>query len=221
MGTWRLISWSFALMVLTVLMPSCLRDFDQFEVSESPANSGGSSATNVGGMPSTITGGMGGQLSGSGGSDSAECAPGFLDCDGDAAKGCEHGTGSFNETMCGGCSADCTSIGLSNCQDARCGCSQAAECEGDAHPDDASCVGRICACAGLTCNQGEICARDRNSASCSCGGKAPCASGWVCCPGEGGASCKELDGGDTGNCGACGWTCRSGEICQSGTCRIP
>ncbi len=146
------------------------------------------------------------------------CEAGFVDCDGTDSPGCEHSPSSFSETACGGCDADCTSLGLSNCQGGECGCASAMDCEYNTDRGVA-CNDRLCECGGKPCQVGETCLSDRSSSICSCDGGAECPDGWVCCPGSAGGSCKDLKGADSSNCGACGWACADGEVCVDGVCQ--
>lgn len=249
----------------SLVVSSCLRDFDRFEATDGGPDDGSAGGSNGGSTSSAGSPGSGG-APGSGGNvddgcsvgeknclgecvpdddpatgcatescsacptennatigcDAGECAvlgceAGFVDCD-DSQEGCEHSPSSFDETKCGGCNADCTSLGLSNCQSGRCGCAQASDCSTEGNIDS-DCVSRLCQCGGTTCNVGETCIKQMGSAQCSCGGGGPCEDGWVCCPGSDGPSCKQLDGTDSSNCGACGWTCAQGEVCVDGVCQ--
>lgn len=145
-----------------------------------------------------------------------QCESGFVDCDASPDNGCEHSLSTFSELSCGGCDADCTTLGLTNCQGV-CGCAQHAEC-GDTRRN-VVCADRLCVCDDVACRPGETCGRVGNTSVCECGGGGACSEGWVCCPGSSGASCKQLDAADVANCGACGFRCRDFEVCVNGTCQ--
>ena len=145
-----------------------------------------------------------------------QCEAGFLDCDASPENGCEHSSSTFSELSCGGCDADCTTLGLTNCQGV-CGCAQHAEC-GDTRRN-VVCTDRLCVCDEVACRPGETCGRVGNTSVCECGGEGACSDGWVCCPASSGAACKQLDASDVSNCGACGFQCRDFEVCVNGTCQ--
>jgi hypothetical protein len=152
----------------------------------------------------------------SGACDLGACEPGFFDCDESVNGDCEHSVSTFSEFACGGCEANCTTLGLTNCQ-GTCGCATDAEC-GDTRRN-VVCSNRLCVCDDSECNPGETCGRAGNASVCECGGGDACTAGWVCCPGAAGATCRQLDGNDPSNCGACGFRCADGQVCVNGACQ--
>lgn len=171
---------------------------------------GDSGGTGGGDGDGDMTGGVGGAVINT-------CSVGEMDCDDN--PDCEHTTSDWNASMCGGCSADCSVLGLGDCEGGVCGCAGLDECRDANNVSGHACVGGTCSCSGTECNPGETCVKEGSGARCSCGGggAAACPSGSTCCPSGGGPSCEDLQSDDS-NCGACGWQCPEGTTCQSGTC---
>lgn len=258
----RRCSFVVSLLLPLLALPSCLRDFDQFD-----ASGNGDGDSDLGGRPDSggMSGNGGTALGGaSGGAPNlscgtgqklcvnecvsnnlpqtgcnesscepcpsvahreatcnagacsvGQCEVGFFDCDGSVDSGCEHSQSTYSELACGGCDADCTTLGLTNCQNV-CGCAQDAEC-GDTRRN-VVCTERLCVCDDVSCKPGETCERSGNTTFCQCGGGTACNEGWVCCPSAAGATCKQLDANDVSNCGACGVRCADGQLCVEGAC---
>ncbi len=152
------------------------------------------------------------------------CAPGYGDCDGSAANGCEVDTRT-SASHCGGCGLACSPPRATGgcvagaCTVARCNagygdCDGSAGngCEVDIHHDIAHCgaCGHACA-AGQTCRDGLCLAV---MVTCS-PGSADCRSD---APG-----CETVTLNDVMNCGGCGRVCSfpdASATCASSACRI-
>jgi len=122
------------------------------------------------------------------------CAPGYGNCDGLAANGCEVDLNS-NSQHCSGCNQPCPS-GLS-CRSGRCTCTKDSDCRN----------GRRC-CNG-SCE--DVASDERHCGSCG----NVCAEGETCCSGR----CTDL-ASDVDNCGRCGDSCGvDSNRCSNGRCR--
>ncbi|TAK25189.1 MAG: hypothetical protein EPO40_22715 [Myxococcaceae bacterium] len=145
------------------------------------------------------------------------CNPGFADCDGNAANGCETST-LTSEAACGRCGNVCPSAGGSaacvagsctlTCSAGRGDCdgSAANGCETNLGSSNAHCgrCGGACG-AGLTCTDG----------TCALTG---CPSGQTRCSG----TCVDLNA-NVAQCGACGRACslpNATPACTSGSCVV-
>jgi len=141
------------------------------------------------------------------------CLPGFGDCDGNPANGCEVELAT-DAAHCGACRAACSS--------------------------DRTCVGSSCvACSGLRIACAGTCI-DPQTNPAHCGGcNAPCATrpnavttcvaggcGFTCmagfadCDGVAANGCESTNS-DTTNCGTCGNACAAGVMCIDGRCGCP
>jgi hypothetical protein len=152
------------------------------------------------------------------------CDPGFEDCDGDPANGCETNI-QTDAGNCGACSNSCSVSGAtgvcinSSCTIGSCDggyedCDQDGTngCEIDLQTDTTNCG----AC-------GTECTNDHGSTMCSAGACEPTCSGlWDDCDGDLDNGC-ETTLADLDNCGACGVTCdlaNASETCSTGTCEL-
>ncbi len=145
----------------------------------------------------------------------ASCNPGFSNCNGNGADGCEVNTGA-DVANCGVCGRACA---LPNA---------GATCAGG------TCVVGACASGFANCNgvDGDGCEVNTNTNNFNCGrcgvSCAPgtacsggvcstiCSAGTTYCAG----SCVAL-ATDARNCGACGNVCAAGQTCSGGVCRVP
>ncbi len=130
----------------------------------------------------------------------ARCNTGFVDCDGEAANGCESAP-MTDARNCGGCGIVCG--GAATCVAGTCVCG-GEQCGGrcvDTATDAAHCG--VC---GFACPSGVTCASSR------CGTMA-CAPGLTECGGR----CLDATS-DNANCGACGRVCGTGTSCVRGAC---
>jgi hypothetical protein len=101
-----------------------------------------------------------------------------------------------NETTCAG-----------KCGSQTNNCGQAVECAPCCAPNGGVCLSNGACCSGLCIT--ETC---RSPVGAACADDIECASQHCC-----GGVCRDL-AGDYANCGACGHSCRFGEICSAGGC---
>ncbi len=145
------------------------------------------------------------------------CNPGFGDCDGDPANGCETNTGA-SAAHCGACGAACES-GLV-CSAGRCisGCPQG----------QSTCAG---ACADLQTNPshcggcGRVCQAPANAQARCAGGQCSfaCNAGFGDCDGNPANGCETSLQTAVSSCGACGQACalaNATPVCTSGRCAV-
>ncbi len=153
------------------------------------------------------------------------CNPGFLDCDGVAADGCEVNS-TADAANCGGCGKLCSSAnGVASCVNSACqiacnagfgNCDGLSSngCEINLNSDAANCGG---------CNK--ACALAHASPKCVGGACqiASCAAGWSDCNGNPADGCETHTDADPANCGACGKACalaNASASCTAGACAI-
>ncbi len=150
------------------------------------------------------------------------CRPGFLDCDTDAATGCEV-DGRSDPLRCGGCGTSCPSgpASTATCTAMVCGltCDAGAL---DCDMDPSTGCEAVAATDPLNCGVcGRRCApREHAPATCSagvCG--TSCESGWTDCNAMLGDGCEVHTAVDVSNCGACGHVCPlTTDACVRGDC---
>jgi hypothetical protein len=144
----------------------------------------------------------------------AACAPGFADCNGNPADGCEVNLTS-STANCGGCGRACAltnatatcsagacAIAACDATFGDCNGNPADGCEVNGYTNAANCgaCGRACA-AGQSCQTG-VCTTSA------------CGTGLTACPG---GSCRNL-ANDVANCGACARACPMGQLCTASVC---
>ena len=143
----------------------------------------------------------------------AACNPGYANCNGSDADGCEVNT-SADLSNCGACGRACS---LPNA---------GAACGGGACVVSA-CAGGFADCNGVAADGCEvnIASNNFNCGRCgvSCAPGTACSGGacsTVCSPGTAycAGSCVNL-ATDGRNCGACGNVCAAGQLCSAGACR--
>ena len=132
----------------------------------------------------------------------ARCDTGYVDCDGDAANGCESAPSS-DARNCGGCGIVCG--GAATCAAGACVCG-GVMCSGRCA--DLSTDRSNCGACGYACPAGVACASSR------CGAMA-CAPGLTECGGR----CVDATS-DGSHCGACGRVCGAGTTCVRGACGV-
>ncbi|MDB4930635.1 MAG: uncharacterized protein JWM10_3119 [Myxococcaceae bacterium] len=149
------------------------------------------------------------------------CAPGFADCNGNPADGCEVATAA-DLSNCGACGRTCaTANGIPACASGQCAIGRCdpfhRDCDGNAangceveiHSNATNCGG-----CGVVCPA-------RPSATPTCAGFAcgyACAPGQEDCDGNAANGCEVDANADSANCGGCGVVCTQGRTCQSGAC---
>ncbi|TAK29158.1 MAG: hypothetical protein EPO40_12125 [Myxococcaceae bacterium] len=151
------------------------------------------------------------------------CAPGFGDCDGDPANGCEVGT-TGSVAHCGGCGRACAprpnttaACAQGACQ-YRCG-EGFLDCDGDpANGCEVDASTSTAHCGGC----GRACSRTNGTPTCAAGSCAiACSAGFGNCDGDAANGCETDTASNTLNCGACRTVCSfpgSGARCDRGTC---
>ncbi|EYF06307.1 Hypothetical protein CAP_2185 [Chondromyces apiculatus DSM 436] len=154
------------------------------------------------------------------------CNPGFADCNGAVADGCETSTNtSLND--CGGCGLTClTANGTPVCVGGSCQIGSCNPGAGDCNANPADgCEVNIsgnanhCGACGTQCtvaNGSPLC----SNGTCQVGA---CAQGYANCDNNPANGCEIHVANNPGNCGACGATCtvaNSTPACVGGTCQV-
>ncbi len=146
------------------------------------------------------------------------CAPGYANCDGNAANGCEVALDS-SASNCGACGNVCTlPHATSVCAAGACAVGSCAPGFADCNADggcetDLSSV-TSCGGCGVTCASGPHSTPTCGASHCGI----TCEAGWSDCDGSAANGC-EVDTTTSGsNCGACGAVCTNATTCQSGSC---
>ncbi len=150
------------------------------------------------------------------------CNPGFGNCDGVAANGCETNTGS-TPAHCGACGAACNSTnGTATCAASACGITCNAgfgNCDGlvtnGCETSTSSTVTHCGAC-------GRACSLANATPVCRAGGCAvgACNTNYGDCDGVAANGCEVNLRSASAHCGACGNACRVGYFCASGMCTL-
>ena len=156
------------------------------------------------------------------------CLPGFGDCDGDDANGCERTVNSLDN--CGGCNVMCGAVanGQPGCIDLTCGVGECdtgfADCNEDPSDGCEVSLGEIGSCGG--CNT--VCSYDNATPLCAGGSCTPgaCLDGFGDCDGDPLNDCEVTFATNINHCGACGRVCDSGGTsgsayrCVAGECVV-
>ncbi|MFO0561990.1 MAG: hypothetical protein U0269_28515 [Polyangiales bacterium] len=151
------------------------------------------------------------------------CNPGFGDCDGNAANGCET---SLDSTMhCGACGRACAfANGSAACMAGACaltGCATGfGNCDGMSANGCESPLNTTSNCTAC----GTSCSTPNASATCSGGScqVAMCNAGFGNCDGMSANGCEVDTRTSATHCGMCGRACtNTGETCVSGACQCP
>ncbi|MEI8255124.1 MAG: hypothetical protein WCJ30_05565, partial [Deltaproteobacteria bacterium] len=160
------------------------------------------------------------------------CSPGYGNCDGSSANGCETVI-SIDPGHCGACSTVCSPTQYANagtvCLTGA--CSLGACAAGFANCDGNSangCETNLVSDAGNCGRCGGVCALAHVSAVCTAGACAigSCAAGWGNCDGLSATGCEASVVADASNCGACGVTCspslfpHAGAVCAGSACTL-
>lgn len=148
------------------------------------------------------------------------CVPGWGDCDGNAANGCEVEL-STAAANCGACGTVCPGGAGARCSNgfcSECSCSAGtancnADCSDSCETNIASDLANCGAC-------GRTCTLAHATAACTAGAcaVARCEPGWGDCDGNPANGCEVDLTRDGNHCGACGRSCGAGSLCAAGTC---
>ncbi|MBL8684654.1 MAG: hypothetical protein JNK05_36095 [Myxococcales bacterium] len=156
-----------------------------------------------------------------GGCGIGSCDPGFADCDGNAANGCEVDTRS-SVGSCGACGNACAPAngagvcamgvcGVASCNAgfADCNASAADGCEVNTTNSASHCG----AC-------GNVCTIANGAAACAASacGVASCSAGFADCNASAADGCEVNTTSSASHCGACGNVCAAGQSCNAGVC---
>lgn len=143
----------------------------------------------------------------------AECLPGFADCDGEAANGCE--VDLTAPTSCGACDVSCRDDQA--CVEGSCACPEGWEVCGDRCVDLSSDVDHCGAC-DLRCRDGE----NVDDATCEEGACVlSCGHSFLSCDGDPTTGCETWTRDNPEHCGGCDIACRADQICAGTTCGCP
>jgi tRNA A-37 threonylcarbamoyl transferase component Bud32 len=149
------------------------------------------------------------------------CPPGFADCNGDRADGCEADLRG-DSANCGACRRACSADGTQACTDGQCriakcaapnlaDCNHAATdgCETDLATDEKNCgaCGRTCSAEGV---------KEARCAASKC--QSVCRTGYGDCDEIASNGCEASLTSDAKNCGRCGVSCGPGAECKDGLC---
>ena len=145
------------------------------------------------------------------------CAPGFVNCDGDASNGCETNA-QTDPLSCGACGTRCAAGQV--CSGGVCRASCAAgqtECSGactttQSDPNNCNICGNRCA---VRANAAAVCAAGACNFACN--------AGYRDCDGAAANGCEAATATDTANCGSCGRACsfaNATATCAGGACAI-
>ena len=147
------------------------------------------------------------------------CAPGFADCDGNPANGCEVNTQADNGN-CGSCGTACG--GGQVCSAGACGTT----CGGTTTDCSSSCVAETtdvnhCGSCTNACALPNVSVNACSASNCVVGA---CAAGYGDCDGVASNGCETATHStDVNNCGGCGIRCsypNAGATCSTGTCTL-
>jgi hypothetical protein len=154
------------------------------------------------------------------------CNPGFKDCDGQPANGCEVNSGT-DLSNCGACGNVCNvANGTAGCTGGACTVASCnapyKDCDGQASNGcEANTLTNVNACGGC----GRSCLLPNATPACSNGVCAiqACNPGWADCDGNPLNGCEVNIAADVGNCGTCGHTCtvaNGAPACVMGACQV-
>ena len=154
------------------------------------------------------------------------CAPGFADCDNDAANGCEVNLQS-DTAHCGACRNACAVTGGTPvCNAGRCGLGMCATGRGDCDGNTANGCETDLLTATPHCGAcGNACALPNAAPACAAGrcAVASCGAGFADCDGNPANGCEVNTQADPRNCGACGGACAPANAvgaCNAGRCVV-
>jgi hypothetical protein len=150
------------------------------------------------------------------------CVPGYADCDGDPADGCETSLTTVND--CGGCGIRCASGQSSTavCYRGRCRlhCDRGyADCDREA---STGCERNVLGDADNCGSCGRVCEEHKGCRHGVCD-PAICQADYADCNGNPGDGCETDQSRDRENCGTCGRTCLGEHAlatCIDGECRV-
>ncbi len=147
------------------------------------------------------------------------CSPGFADCDGNPANGCEVNTDTTN-TNCGRCGNSC---GAGTCTRGVCTATCAGgrgDCDGDATnacETDLNTSVLNCGACRNACVAGPQATARCTSGACSI----VCSDRFLDCNRNAADGCEIDSRVSPTNCGACGTVCATGQTCNDGVCAAP
>lgn len=152
------------------------------------------------------------------------CASGYADCDGDTANGCEARLAT-DALHCGACAHACLAQNAPPlCFASACGHGPCRTGTGDCDGNAANgCETEIRASIANCGACGRACAPPHAVPSCedrTCTFSS-CLAGWGDCNRARADGCEVHVAGDPANCGACGRTCATDQVCAAGDCVPP
>lgn len=159
-----------------------------------------------------------------GGVCSITCQPGYANCDGNVANGCEVNL-TTNPNHCGACGAQCSSVnGTASCSAGKCAIACSAgfgNCDGNVAN---GCETNLNSNATNCGSCGKVCGGTNGTPFCSAGNCGiVCSAGFGNCDGNAANGCEVVLSSSVSHCGTCGNACSGTNGtpgCTAGSCTI-